>query len=49
MTQLTYFAASNILLAKMATRKAKPNGQFHLTEEEVRGFISTQSIQDIPG
>lgn len=41
--------ASNILLAKMATRKAKPNGQFHLTDTEVQDFIAPQSVHDIPG
>ena len=41
--------ASNILLAKMATRKAKPNGQYHLTSDMVQDFIQTQSIKNIPG
>ncbi|KAK1332801.1 hypothetical protein QTO34_006332 [Cnephaeus nilssonii] len=30
---------SNILLARMATRKAKPDGQYHLKPEEVDDFI----------
>jgi len=37
------------LLAKMATRKAKPNGQFHLTEDLVQDYIKEQSVKDIPG
>ncbi|XP_052820152.1 DNA repair protein REV1-like [Mya arenaria] len=41
--------ASNILLAKMATRKAKPNGQFHLTVDLVSAYIKSQSVKDIPG
>ncbi|XP_069136665.1 DNA repair protein REV1-like [Argopecten irradians] len=40
---------SNILLAKMATRKAKPNGQYFLQPDEVLEFISDQTIQNIPG
>ncbi|OWF54110.1 DNA repair protein REV1-like isoform X2 [Mizuhopecten yessoensis] len=40
---------SNILLAKMATRKAKPNGQNFLQSEDVLDFISDQTIQNIPG
>ncbi|KAK3580894.1 hypothetical protein CHS0354_008176 [Potamilus streckersoni] len=41
--------APNILLAKMATKKAKPNGQFYLTSEDVKDFIVSQSVKDIPG
>lgn len=31
--------ACNILLARMATRSAKPNGQFHLKNNEIKDFI----------
>ena len=31
--------ASNILLARMCTNVAKPNGQFHLQNEEIPEFI----------
>ena len=31
--------ASNILLARMATRKAKPDGQFHLQSNDVKEFM----------
>ncbi|KAL3841317.1 hypothetical protein ACJMK2_019479 [Sinanodonta woodiana] len=41
--------APNILLAKMATRKAKPNGQYYLSSEHVKDFIVSQSVKDIPG
>ena len=37
------------MLAKMATRKAKPNGQYYLKSEEVLEFMSEQSVQNIPG
>lgn len=46
---LVSFAGPNILLAKLATRKAKPNGQFHLKTDDVAEFIKGQSIKDIPG
>ncbi|KAI0238331.1 DNA repair protein REV1 [Lamellibrachia satsuma] len=41
--------AVNILLAKLSTRKAKPNGQFHLLSEDVAEFIQDKSISDLPG
>ncbi|KAH3821346.1 hypothetical protein DPMN_123109 [Dreissena polymorpha] len=40
---------SSILLARLATRKAKPNGQFHLTPALVGEYIKDQSVRDIPG
>ncbi|KAF1485292.1 DNA repair protein REV1, partial [Megadyptes antipodes antipodes] len=40
---------SNILLAKMATRKAKPDGQYHLKPEEVDDFIRGQLVTSLPG
>ncbi|KAM9321622.1 DNA repair protein REV1 [Gastrophryne carolinensis] len=40
---------SNILLARMATRKAKPNGQYHLKPEEVDDFIRELSVSTLPG
>ncbi|XP_075380258.1 DNA repair protein REV1 isoform X3 [Mycteria americana] len=40
---------SNILLARMATRKAKPNGQYHLKPEEVDDFIRGQLVTSLPG
>ncbi|XP_065060995.1 DNA repair protein REV1-like [Rhopilema esculentum] len=41
--------ASNILLARMATRKAKPNGQFHLQKKDVLDFVGCQKVSDLPG
>ncbi|XP_053379296.1 DNA repair protein REV1-like [Mercenaria mercenaria] len=41
--------ASSILLARMATRKAKPNGQFLLTEDLVMDYMKSQPIKDLPG
>lgn len=40
---------SNILLARMATRKAKPNGQYFLRSEEVDDFIRDQPVSSLPG
>ncbi|XP_065747116.1 DNA repair protein REV1 isoform X1 [Phocoena phocoena] len=40
---------SNILLARMATRKAKPDGQYHLKPEEVDDFIRGQLVTNLPG
>lgn len=37
------------MLAKMATRKAKPNGQFYLRGDDVLEFMKEQSVQNIPG
>lgn len=31
--------ASNMLLARLCTRVAKPNGQFHLPDKDVPKFI----------
>ncbi|XP_066542765.1 DNA repair protein REV1 [Hoplias malabaricus] len=40
---------TNILLARMATRKAKPNGQYLLRPEEIDDFIRDQSVTSLPG
>ncbi|XP_069747115.1 DNA repair protein REV1 isoform X2 [Narcine bancroftii] len=40
---------SNILLARMATRKAKPDGQYYLKPEEVDDFIKDQLVSSLPG
>lgn len=40
---------SNILLARMATRKAKPDGQYHLQPDEVDDFIRGQLVTNLPG
>ncbi|XP_041480298.1 DNA repair protein REV1-like isoform X3 [Lytechinus variegatus] len=41
--------ASSILLARMSTRVAKPNGQFILESHAVDDFIRTQPVKDLPG
>uniref|UniRef100_H3AQM6 DNA repair protein REV1 n=1 Tax=Latimeria chalumnae TaxID=7897 RepID=H3AQM6_LATCH len=40
---------SNILLARMATRKAKPDGQYYLKPEAVDDFIRDQLVTNLPG
>jgi DNA repair protein REV1 len=39
----------NILLAKVALRKAKPAGQFQLKPDSVLDFIGDLTMQDLPG
>ena len=39
----------NVLLAKVALRKAKPAGQYHLKPEHVIEYMGTLSLQDLPG
>lgn len=39
----------NILLAKVALRKAKPAGQYHLKPDEVLAFLGKLEVQALPG
>ncbi|CAG8982612.1 hypothetical protein HYALB_00008104 [Hymenoscyphus albidus] len=39
----------NILLAKVALRKAKPAGQHHIKPEEILNFMGELSVRDLPG
>ncbi|MCJ1473349.1 deoxycytidyl transferase [Lambiella insularis] len=39
----------NILLAKVASRKAKPAGQYQIKPDEVLEFIGALTVQDLPG
>ena len=39
----------NILLAKVALRKAKPAGQFQLKPEDILDFIGELEVQSLPG
>lgn len=48
-TILRLFPGSNMLLARLATKKAKPDGQFHLTGDLVEDFMSQQTVRDLPG
>jgi DNA repair protein REV1 len=39
----------NVLLAKVALRKAKPAGQYQIRPEEVLDFIGNLAVRDLPG
>ena len=39
----------NILLAKVALRKAKPAGQYHIKPEETLNFVGELEVQSLPG
>lgn len=41
--------AHNMLLARMATRVAKPNGQYFLSEDAMWDFLGDQKVHDLPG
>lgn len=40
---------ANRLQARMATKEAKPNGQFSLLEADVEHYMHDQKIRDLPG
>ena len=40
---------SSILLARMATRKAKPDGIFHLQDDQAGEFFQDVNVADLPG
>lgn len=40
--------ARNILLARLATRRAKPAGSFHLVAEAVPEFMAELEVGDLP-
>ncbi|KAK6348623.1 deoxycytidyl transferase [Orbilia javanica] len=42
-------AGANVLLAKLALRKAKPAGQYHLKPDEFVDFVSPLKVRDLPG
>ena len=39
----------NPLLARMATRRAKPDGMFLLRQEEAETFMRDVPVKDLPG
>ncbi|KAK3098249.1 hypothetical protein FSP39_017616, partial [Pinctada imbricata] len=40
---------SNILIGKLANRKAKPNGQYCVKGEDVLEFMKSQNVRNLPG
>jgi len=41
--------SQNIMLARMATRMAKPNGQYYLKPGDVLGFLANEAVRNLPG
>ncbi len=41
--------AHNMLLARMSTRIAKPNGQFYLPLASTENFLESQNVNNLPG
>ncbi|ORY06463.1 DNA repair protein [Basidiobolus meristosporus CBS 931.73] len=41
--------SSNILLARLATKHAKPAGQYYLRPEEAISFLDPRDVDDLPG
>ena len=39
----------NLLTARLATRKAKPNGQLHISDSEINLFMRDQPVENLPG
>ncbi len=48
-TEASIGIGSNVLLARLATRKAKPGGSFHLEDELVPSFVRELDIDDLHG
>ena len=39
----------SLLLARLATRKAKPDGVFFLEKDEAKDYMKSIPVQDLPG
>ena len=39
----------NIVLARMATREGKPNGQHQIKPNEIRAFLQNRPVKSLPG
>lgn len=39
----------NLLSARLATKKAKPNGQFRITSDKILEFMADLSVESLPG
>ena len=46
---LISMVGANMLQARMATRVAKPDGQYWVKPESVTSFFQDKKIQDLPG
>ncbi|KAI3401956.1 hypothetical protein diail_6516 [Diaporthe ilicicola] len=47
--QVSVGIGANILLAKVALRKAKPAGQYQIKPEDILDFLSELKVEDLPG
>lgn len=47
--QVSVGIGGNILLAKVALRKAKPAGQYQIKPEEILDFLGELKVEDLPG
>src|SRR5262249_7481068 len=39
----------NLLVARLATKKSKPNGQFFVSKSEIFDFVGNFPVKDLPG
>ena len=39
----------NMLLARLSTRTAKPNGQFYLSADQAEDYLASLNVRDLPG
>ena len=39
----------NMLMARLATKKAKPNGLFYIKKNEMSEFMKSHKVEDLPG
>jgi DNA repair protein REV1 len=39
----------SLLMARLATKKAKPNGLFHISRTEMSEFMKGHKVDDLPG
>ncbi|KAG7794359.1 hypothetical protein KL929_005113 [Ogataea haglerorum] len=42
-------SGSNVLLAKLALRRAKPNGTFYVEDDHITDFLDTVKFSELPG
>jgi len=40
---------SNTLMARLATKKAKPSGQFRITDAQIEEFLADEPVDELPG
>ena len=48
-TEASIGIGSNVILARLATRKAKPGGSYHLLDDDVSSFLAELDVDDLHG